>query len=178
MFKYPWNKYGFTDKIEMPIRHFFNRLKVFKGIPMFLFECCDIQEWVFAHFKAYLKYYPFNAIEQYAMQGNALGKIPWVSEERLEKYLKVYHLQDYVHTREVNQAKMDYLWELLGETKERDHALYIDWWFERDELMFKTKITEEDYLQGSNLFDIENAMDKLDIQRAKEIIELKSYIWD
>ena len=200
MLRYPFNKYGFYDYIESPIRQFFRRQKVFKNIELWNFDVCNIPETVFAHFKYFCEDNKFYFINQYCLETHCPKDVnpeEWVSAfyDKYEAYRRLNEIQEYVlYTRDLNKAKVEYLsnlWHSSWKAKWIDSTIHkdcvefttedyfyleVNFWFEQGELMYDYK--KVDHKTGFNPLDIEDAMTKLDRQYAKEIIDYSGYIWN
>ena len=122
IFPYPFNHYGFIDKIEMPIKNFFWKLECFKNIYAYPWDCVNIHEDVFARFEFFCKTYPFYFVDQAACESrvyeyhkkNIDPEADWddMTDEQYKSYLRLAQIQEYVlYTRKLNQEKYDYICE-------------------------------------------------------------------
>lgn len=205
MLRYPFNKYGFYDKIKDPIDQIIRRLIVFKNVEIYSFDVCNIVETTFAHFSYFCKANPFYFIDQYCLETrgtqyeikhNTNFKDDSFMQDKYEAYRRLYEIQEYViYTRELNKAKLEYLenefhksykpsWiktdicpEGCVEYVTEDYwGLEVNFWFEMGELMYTYK--RVDYDTKFNPLDVEDVMNKLDRRYAKEIIDYSGYIWN
>lgn len=205
MFRYPFNKYGFYDKIEDPIKQIFRRQKVFKDVELYSWDICNIVETTFAHFSYFCKANPFYFIDQYCREVRGIQyeikhnnnfTDDSFMQDKYEAYRRLYEIQEYVeYTRKLNKAKLEHLqnefhksyrpfWVKTDicsddcvEYKTEDYYyLEVNFWFEQGELMYDLK--QVDYETNFNPLDIDDAMNKLDRQYAKEIIDYSGYIWN
>lgn len=207
IFTYPFNKYGFINKIEMPIKYFFYRLEAFKGLEICPWDCVNIHEVVFSQFAYFCRTYPNYFLEQAICEengekyhvkhfGESLCKDSTVIDRVVKNYLRLSQIQEYVlHTRNLNRAKSEYIsnaWmkshrlysELRTDEPEHcyeikfEHYFYynVQFWFEQGELMYEMKKVDTE--TKFNPLDIDDALDKLDTEYAKEILDLKGCIWN
>lgn len=203
IFRYPFNKYGFYDYIENPMRQILKRQKVFKNIELWNFDLCEIYETVFAQFEYFCKANPFYFMKQYCREVQGIKDLmkhslitdESIIDDKLEAYRRLSEIQEYVlHTRKLNETKLDYIGDVFHSSykskwipseKYKDCLQYttddffylkVDFWFERDELIYSLEKVNEK--TNFNPLDIEDEITKLDKKFAKEIIELSGYIWN
>ena len=205
--RFPFNSYGYYNYIKDPIRQFLIKRKVFKDIDIWKWDMVNAHEVIFAQFKYFCESYPFYFINQYALEyecckypsqsiGVPVEEIRESMQEKLDALLRLNEIQEYVlHTRSLNVSKLEFihtLWhssfnysifdkEFYAEDgirhPQRSFYMEVEHWFERGELFYTyKKVTDEKVY--FNPLDIEEAMDKLDIKYAQEILELKNYIWN
>ena len=117
------------------------------------------------------------------------------SNEKFNRYMRLSQLQEYfVYTRKLNVIKKEYIadvwhksWHGTFVPYDKDpklvewksvHEFYYDveYWFERDELMYTMK--KVDYKTKFNPLDIEDMLEKHDIQLVKELLDLQGHIWN
>lgn len=207
MFPYPFNKYGFDYYIVEPIRQFFNKSRIIKTY-VCDWDCVNIHEVVIEIFENYCNHYPRSFIDQWVTEQRALKDYPEYSDNFSESdlvdwrnsNLRLHDLEIYViQTRKYNQAlakQIENIWhdnyKLRWEDcdddsgckrlKDSEEEMIVDWELDYDTLIIKDwKIVpydEKDRSKYFNPLDIENALDKLDADMAKLIIEYKNGIWD
>ena len=116
--------------------------------------------------------------------------------QKIGRLRRLAEIQEYVlYTRGYNQAVLEFLEEKFSQSfKMRsepyddqlselvfDHFsyMYVDFWFERGEVHYiLTETKEKTEAKTFNPLDLHDAMDDLDKQFAKEIIEFKNLIWN
>jgi hypothetical protein len=202
MFPYPFNKYGFDFYVADPIKQFFAKSRIIKTY-VCDWDCVNVHQVVIEIFENYCKHYPLSFVNQWVIEQKAFEKdgdmcnaIP--EEEQYDWknfYLRLHDLEQYVTvTRKNNQALLKqiedwwhehtyfgfYIKQEEGKEQYKDMDAVVDWELDYDTLIIKDwkvvdKATVHDHF---NPMDIEHALDKLDAEVAKQIIEHKDGIWD
>lgn len=207
MFKWPFNKYGFDYYIVEPIKQVFKKSRIIKT-SLWDWDCVNIHEVVIDIFENYCNHYPRSFINQWGINQHSMMKDIefWenmTDEEKInfnDSDLELHNLEIYVTTtRKYNQALLKHISDIWHEhyklewedckdkpgysrMKESKEEMIVDWELDYDTLIIRDwKVVPYDEKDRSKYFNplhIENALDKLDVDMAKLIIEYKDGIWD
>ena len=109
--KYPFTKYGYYDYIKDPIRQFFIKLKVLKGIDIWQWDMVNAHEVIFAQFKYFCDNDQFYFINQYVLEYDGCKylsnstdtPIEDIRENRADKFNALLRL----HEIQLNNALLD-----------------------------------------------------------------------
>jgi len=203
-FSYLFNEFGYDNYIKDPWRQFVARQTWFKNTKFYDFDIANIHEAVFDIFKAYVNSrWNVDFVRQAVLNGSRTRVNDdhyW--EEKYSDLMRLEQARQYVlYIREENKATFEYISDLflkaesfqfvdidrideegipLKELRRKKTNYYItgNYWFDGDVLKHCYEKCESDCNCKSAYFDIENELNLLDIKYAKEIIELKDYLWD
>lgn len=191
MLPYPFNKYGWYDKVEWPIRTFFWKLEAFKNISVDPWNCCNASDVVFAQFEFFCKKNPFQFVERFIRtekNSYQYDDADDLWDDTINDLRRLMEIQEYVcYTRNLNKAVERYLEEVfmkynrlffVDRLKEKV-CLYVDYEFIRGEIQYTVTVSK-DPIEGKKTFnplDLEESIDQMDKEYAKEIISLKDFLW-
>lgn len=176
-FSYPFNYYGFYNKIIFPKKTQKFLKKISKNIFLQSWDLCQMPELVFNMFEEFCNNYPFHFVEQWSIQQKDYGQYQYafekssLSEEEyfnnilreLEPYRELESLRKYVYVRKTNWEKYKYITDVVLKNSTFRWEVYKE-----NEKLKELKIDQKKYYSITYWFDYDVLCYKLKEVETKE----------